>query len=86
MTQTTDLEQFHQYVSDRLTRGERQLTPEEALERFRTEMAADADLKDSVAAIRRALEQADQGLGLPLDEAMRRLRAEFELPEATVKE
>lgn len=86
MSHSTELERFHQFVNERLQCGERQLSPEEALDRFRSERSDDTELADSVAALRRALEQADRGEGIPLDEAMARLRQEFNLPEVAVDE
>lgn len=86
MSHTTELERFHQFVNERLQSGERQLSPEEALDRFRSERSDDTELAESVAALRRALEQADRGEGIPLDEAMARLRQEFNLPEVAVDE
>lgn len=86
MSHTTELERFHQFVNERLQSGERQLTPEEALDRFRSELPDDTELAESVPALRRALEQADRGEGIPLDEAMSRLRQEFNLPKVAADE
>ena len=86
MSQSTELERFHQFVSDRIQSGERQLSPEEALDRFRSTHPDDADLTASVAAIRRGLVQADRGEGMPLDDAMKRLREEFDLPRVNADE
>jgi hypothetical protein len=81
----SELARFHEFIGERLSQGDHELTPEEALNRFRSQLVDNAELAESVAALQRALGQADRGEGMPLDEAMQRLREEFDLPRVPVE-
>jgi hypothetical protein len=65
---------FHRFVSEQLAEGTF-LTPEECLRAWRAEHPVENDLAESVAAVNRALAQADRGEGKPVDEFDRDFRA-----------
>lgn len=71
----TDLSDFVTFAARQLNDGGSQLTPEEVLDLWRAEHPAPAEFADSVAALQRALEQADRGEGRSLDEFDRDFRA-----------
>jgi hypothetical protein len=70
----TELEAFHHFVGAQLQQCKLALTPEDALDLFRQQQMTDAELGCSVAAVERALAQADRGEGVGLDEAVQQLR------------
>jgi len=77
----TELEEFHRFVGDQLIPREQSLSPEAALSLFRQQQMTLDELSSSVAAVERALAQADRGEGVALDEAIRQLREKHKLPD-----
>ena len=71
----TDLREFVEFATEQLGNGGSELTPEEVLDLWRAEHPTPAEFEESVAAIERALAEADRGEGLPLDEFDRQFRA-----------
>lgn len=71
----TDLREFLDFAAEQLSRGGSELTPEEVLDLWRVEHPSPAELSESIAAVKRALAQADRGEGVPLDEFDRQFRA-----------
>jgi hypothetical protein len=78
---TDELREFVSFAAGHLANGGSQLTPEEVLDLWRSEHPAEETLADSVEAIQRALEQADRGEGVSLEEFDRRFRARHDLPD-----
>jgi hypothetical protein len=75
------LRQFHEFLGEMLSNGQRQLSPEEALDQWRVLHPHPDELVDSVNAVRQAL--ADMALGdkgRPLDDVIADLRARHNLP------
>lgn len=65
---SSDLSQFHLFVTEQLALGHDQLSPEECLDAWRASHPAPAELAQSIAAIELGLEQARRGEGVPLEE------------------
>lgn len=78
---TSELADFHQFVASQLDNGGAGLSPEECLELWRAERPSSEELQDSVAAVKRALEQADRGEGKSLDEFDRDFRARHNITQ-----
>ncbi len=70
----SDLATFHHFIAEQLADGA-ELTPEECLRVWRVEHPSQEDLNQSVAAVRRALAQAERGEGKVLDDFDRDFRA-----------
>jgi hypothetical protein len=71
----SELESFHHFLSQQLTRGCSSLSPEEALDLWRTDHPADEADAETVAASREALEDMESGdRGRSLDEFDREFR------------
>jgi hypothetical protein len=70
---SSDLATFHHFVGEQVAGGA-ELTPEECLHVWRVEHPTCDDLDESVAAVKRALAQADRGEGKCLDEFDRDFR------------
>lgn len=68
------LEAFHRFIGEQLNNGGTSLSPEECLDLWRTEHSDPQQLEESVAAVKRALDQADRGEALPLEEFDREFR------------
>jgi hypothetical protein len=78
----SDLAQFHQFIGARLGQGDGELTPEEALELWRSEHPGPDNFEDSVAAIQEALDDVAAGdCGRPFDVFDREFRGRHNLPE-----
>lgn len=77
---TSELDSFHHFIGEKLGNGGAALTPEECLELWRAEHPTDAELDASVAAVGRALEQAQRGEGKSLDTFAETLRRKHNLP------
>jgi hypothetical protein len=74
-TAETDLREFVEFACEQVNNGGSELTPEEVLDLWRAEHPMPAELVESVAAIERALAQAERGEGLSLEEFDRQFRA-----------
>ncbi len=83
---STELEEFHRFVGDQLRQHAESLSPEAALGLFRQQQTTTEELASSAQAVERALAQADRGEGVPLDEAMHRLREKHGLPQCVDEE
>jgi hypothetical protein len=75
-----ELADFHVFLGERLKNGGTHLSPEEALDEWRMLRPERDDLQASVAAVQRALEQAERGEGLSLEEFDRQFRQRHNLP------
>ena len=74
-TRDTDLASFHRFISIRLEVGDPALTPEEALDLWRSENPSRAEFAETTAAIQEAIREMESGdTGLPLDEFDREFR------------
>ncbi|MGQ0635408.1 MAG: hypothetical protein ACT4QC_12410 [Planctomycetaceae bacterium] len=78
MPATNELRKFHQFVGEKLAEG--RMSPEEALLEWRVEHPSPDDLAENVAALRLALDEADRGEALLLDEVIAKLRQKYRLP------
>jgi hypothetical protein len=76
----TELETFHRFIGQQLADGS-ELTPEQCLRVWRMEQPMAEDLKESVAAVKRALEQARRGAGKSVDDFDRDFRAKHGISE-----
>jgi hypothetical protein len=80
-TETAELVSFHEFLSQRLKAGDDKLTPEEAVDIWRSAHPLPEDFEDTVAALREALEDLDAGdVGQPLEEFDAEFRARHNLP------
>jgi hypothetical protein len=78
---TGDLASFHQFIGQRLKEGDDNLSPEEALDIWRSEHPLPGDFEETVAALREALEDLEAGdLGQPFEEFDREFRARHNIP------
>ena len=75
-----ELADFHAFLGERLRSGDR-VSPEEALGEWRVLRPAPDDVRESAAAVGRALAQAERGEGLSLEEFDRQFRQRHNLPE-----
>lgn len=79
---TSELAQFHDFVGHCLAKGQ-ELSPEEALDLWRIEHPSDAEIEETVAAVRESLADMEAGdTGMPLDEFLREFRKRHGLTEA----
>ena len=78
-TSDADLREFIAFASEHLNETGTELTPEEVLDLWRSRHPLPDELSESLAAIERALAQADRGEGLLLDEFDRRFRARHKI-------
>ena len=76
-----DLQAFHRFVGEQLANGGASFSPEECLELWRAEHPTPADLADSVASVQRALEEADRGEGIPLEDFDREFRRKHDISQ-----
>lgn len=74
----SELEQFSQFIQAKLTAGETQLSPEEALDQFRFEHPSDEEFEENVRAIQEALAEMDAGVRGKSVEQLRQEFAEFQ--------
>ncbi|MBX9789299.1 MAG: hypothetical protein K2Y37_10320 [Pirellulales bacterium] len=80
---TTDLERFRDYLSGCLSQGNG-LSPEEALDLWRSDNPSGECISDDVEAVRQALADMDAGdKGVPLEEFDREFRKRHGLPSAS---
>lgn len=76
-----ELRSFHEFVAEKLSVGPSGLSPEEALDLWRTTNPDPDELQESVAAIREALNDIEAGdKGRPADEVVNDLRSRLQLP------
>ena len=74
-----DLQEFHDFVGERLKLGESKMSPEEALDKWR-EQHPDEITEDDLEAIKEALDDVDRGdNGVPFEEFIREFRAQQNL-------
>ena len=70
-----ELANFHHFVAERLERGERELSPEQALDLWRAEHPDRDKFDDTVEALREAIADMEAGdTGIPLDKFDREFR------------
>ncbi len=80
-SQTTELRDFHRFLTDKLSNGGVQLSPEEVLDEWRQDHPNPDIDEDEVAAIQEALDDMANGdRGRPFDDVMAELRAKYQLP------
>jgi hypothetical protein len=80
-TSIGDLARFHQFIGQRLKQGDDKLSPEEALDIWRSEHPLSEDYEETVAALREALEEMDAGVpGIPAEQFFREFRERHGLP------
>jgi hypothetical protein len=79
--QTGDLASFYEFIGKRLKEGDDKLSPEEALDIWRSEHPDSEEFEDTVAALREALEEMDAGnAGIPAEQFFREFREHHGLP------
>lgn len=79
---SSELTTFHQFVGRQLADGV-DWTPEQCLRAWRAEQLGSKELEDSVASVRRALEQAEHGEGKSLTDFDRDFRARHRMSGAS---
>ena len=80
---STELEDFHRFVAEQLGAGKATLSPEEALDLWRGNQPADQEFSTTVAALKQALSEMDQGdRGQALDAFNRTFREKHQLPHS----
>jgi hypothetical protein len=81
MDALSELAQFHEFLSEKLVNGGSQLSPEEALDAWRTAHPSAEVSADDYEAVRQALAAMDAGdTGLPFEGFDREFRARHKLP------
>jgi hypothetical protein len=76
-----ELRKFHHFLSERLTGGETEMSPEEAVDEWRRLNPEVQAVEDEAAAIQQALEDMANGdQGMPFDEFDREFRKRHNLP------
>ena len=79
--QTDELREFHRFLTDKLSNGGAQLSPEEVLAEWRQDHPEPEVDEEEVAAIQEAIDDMVAGdRGRPFDEVMAELRAKYGLP------
>ena len=74
-TPDTDLASFHRFISIRLEVGDPALTPEEALDLWRSENPSRAEFAETTAALQEVIRELESGdTGRPLDDFDRDFR------------
>lgn len=77
----SDLQQFHQFLGERLVSGGRDLSPEQVLDEWRVLHPADEELAESVTAVRRAIAEMKSGdQGRHLDAVLLEIRQRIAHP------
>lgn len=66
----SELEQFRQFIAEQLAVNANE-TPEACLSIWRASHPLQAELAESIAAVKEGLEQAKRGEGIPFDDFMR---------------
>ena len=80
-SQTTELHEFHRFLTTKLSNGGADLSPEEVLDEWRQDHPDPEIDEDEVAAIQEAIDDMEAGdHGRPFDEAMADLRAKYGMP------
>ncbi len=74
-----ELESFQQFLHRHLSDSGDKLSPEECLGLWRAEHPTSRELEESVAAVQRALQQAEAGEGVSLEEFDRAFRKKHNL-------
>ena len=74
-----ELESFQQFLHRHLSDSGDKLSPEECLQLWRAEHPTSRELEESVAAVQRALQQAEAGEGVSLEEFDREFRKKHNL-------
>ncbi|MBW3595662.1 MAG: hypothetical protein KY475_00140 [Planctomycetes bacterium] len=69
-----ELADFYRFVGNQLGSGGVDISPEEALAQWRSARPLPEELRESVAAIERALKQAKEGQGVSLEDFDHRFR------------
>jgi hypothetical protein len=78
---TADLTGFHAFVGEQLKQGKLGLSPEEALDIWRTDHPLPEDFEETVEALREALDDLKAGdLGRPFEEFDVEFRARHNIP------
>lgn len=76
-----DLADFHRFLSEKVRNGQTSLSPEQALDEWRTHQPDPLAIEEDLAAIQEALDDARQGdVGVLMDEFDRDFRARHNLP------
>lgn len=76
----TDLPEFVEFARAQVGNGGSRLTPEEVLDLWRAEHPLALEMAESVAAIRRAIGQADRGEGTSWEDFDRSFRERHQIP------
>jgi hypothetical protein len=78
---TEELRDFHRFLDEKLSNGQTQISPEEALDEWRSLHPEGQVWEEDIAAIREALADLDSGeRGIPFDEFDREFRQRYQLP------
>lgn len=76
-----ELRDFHRFLSDKLSAGSADLSPEEALDEWRQLHPVSEASDEDVAAVQEALDDMAKGdRGIPFEEFDRELRKRYNLP------
>ena len=79
---SNELKEFHQFVSEKLAKGEGNLSPEAAVDQWRELHPCPESFDEDVAAVREAIaDMASGDTGMPLDEFDREFRGRHDLPK-----
>ncbi len=76
-----ELADFHRFVAEQLDNGGARPSPEECLDMWRAVHPSPEELDESVASVKRALDQANRGEGKSLEEFDRDFRKKHDLPQ-----
>jgi hypothetical protein len=77
---SSELQQFYSFLGERLANGGARISPEEALDEWRAENPSKEMLDESIAAIKKALEDMEAGdTGRPAEEVVADLRRKYHL-------
>jgi hypothetical protein len=80
---SADLSGFHAFVGEQIKQGKLGLSPEEALDIWRTEHPLPEDFEETVEALREAIEDLEAGVPTrPFEEFDREFRAQYNIPDA----
>lgn len=82
--QLDELQEFHRFVGEKVTKGVTFLSPEDVLEEWRTIHPTSEEMEDDIAAVEEALDDLENGdQGIPLEEFDREIRARYNLRPRT---
>lgn len=76
-----DLAAFRDFVDRQLANGGADLTPDECLDLWDIENQSDREREETLAALRRGLEDVDAGRTRPAEDVLRDLCRKYDLPE-----